>query len=477
MRFYGHITIVLLLLLCSMNKAIAQKRNTLIIAEDRLVLQIDLQSSKIELDSILKIAGVSSSNAEKVLKGDFSGLNADGWKETGHENSIVNFERSLVDLNNNQQSKPWQITTRIPQIDGKPGYPAKVNYGINRYAKITAYELSSGFTRFIFPGYSLAKRVFLSGSFNNWSTLKGLMKKTDGGWVIDIKLEPGAYEYKYIVDGRWTTDPSNLQRVNDGAGNVNSVYYKYNYTFKLAGYTSAQRVTVAGDFNDWNANEIILDKKIKTWEKQLYLSDGMHTYRFMVDGQWITDPVNPVTVKDGDGNLNSVLNMGETVYFKLAGYNDAQKVFLAGDFNNWKPDELRLKKSGGSWVLSLVLTGGNYEYKFIVDGRWITDPQNAHFATEKGERNSFLAVRPNHTFKLKGFGSAKNVVVTGIFNNWDPAGVTLAHNGDEWTVDFFLKPGKCLYKFRVDGRWILDPGNKLREPNEFDTGNSVLWIE
>ncbi|HEY2580437.1 MAG TPA: hypothetical protein VGI43_01445, partial [Mucilaginibacter sp.] len=259
MRRYGH-TVIILLLLCSISKTIAQKRNTLVIADDRLVLQIDLQSSKNELDSILKVAGLNSSNTEKILRGDYSVLSADGWNLTRQENSTIEFNRSLIDLNNNPQSKPYSITTRIPQIGGKPGYPAKVNYGINKYARVTVYELASGLTRFIFPGAQDAKRVFLSGNFNNWSTLKGFMKKTDGGWLLDLKLEPGAYEYKYIVNGRWTTDPNNLLITNDGSGNANSVYYKYNYTFKLPGYASSHRVVVAGDFNNWNANEIVMDK-------------------------------------------------------------------------------------------------------------------------------------------------------------------------------------------------------------------------
>jgi hypothetical protein len=116
-------------------------------------------------------------------------------------------------------------------------------------------------------------------------------------------------------------------------------------------------------------------------------------------------------------------------------------------------------------------------YRFMVDGRWITDPANPHFATEGGITNSFIAVRPNHTFRLKGFDEAKSVVLTGTFNEWDPRGFTMKHVGDEWIIDFYLKPGKYLYKFRIDGRWIIDPGNKLWEQNQFNTGNSVLWIE
>jgi hypothetical protein len=477
MKRTGYIAVILVLLLSGINNAIAQNRNNLVITDDHLTLQIDIKSPPKVLDSMLEIAGISKSAGPKVSKGDFTALSNDGWNVAGQENNIVRFERPLTDLNNNPQSRPYFITTRIPHIEGKPGYPNVVKYGVNKFAKLTVYELSSGLTRFILPGAEHAKRVFLSGNFNEWSTLKGLMKKADGGWLLDIKLDPGVYEYKYIIDGHWTTDPDNLQETGDGAGNTNSVYFKYNYTFKLAAYATARRVSVAGDFNKWNANELIMQKEGSFWQYKLYLSDGMHAYRFMVDGQWITDPANPAKMKDDDGNLNSILNLGETADFKLTGHANAKKVYVAGSFNDWKPDEYRLQKNGDLWTLQLVLTAGNYNYKFIVDGQWITDPSNPCYSTEKGQTNSFIAVKPNHTFKLKGFGDAKKVILTGTFDNWDPDGYTLAHVGDEWVIDFYLKPGKYLYKFRVDGKWIIDPGNKLWEQNEYNTGNSVLWIE
>ena len=47
----------------------------------------------------------------------------------------------------------------------------------------------------------------------------------------------------------------------------------------------------------------------------------------------------------------------------------------------------------------------------------------------------------------------------------------------KWIFPIFLKPGKYTYKFIVDGTWILDPENKLFEQNEYNTNNSVLWIE
>jgi hypothetical protein len=449
----------------------------LFIASDHLILQLDLKSSHKELDSVLEIAGICNSGAEKVLKGDFAAISKDGWKITERKNDFIRFDRSLTALNYNPQNSPSGITTRMGYFVGKPGYPAKVQYGVNKYAKVTVFPLLSGLTRFILPGYTRTKRVFLSGNFNSWSTLRGAMKRVSGGWIFDIKLNAGVYEYKYIIDGRWATDPNNLLQVDDDAGNTNSVFFKYNYTIKLPGYPMAHKVVVAGDFNKWSENDLLMEKKGNAWEKQLYLNEGKHAYHFLVDGRRVADPTISVKQKDDNGKLNSVLNLSETANFKLAGYKNARRVFVSGDFNKWVPNELGLNKTIDGWALNATIPAGNYQYKFIVDGNWITDPANPHYAFEKGERNSFIAVKPNYTFKLKGYAGEKNVTLNGNFNDWDDNGYTMAHKGDEWVISFYLKPGKYLYKFKIGDRWIIDPGNKLWEPNVYDTGNSVLWIE
>lgn len=55
----------------------------------------------------------------------------------------------------------------------------------------------------------------------------------------------------------------------------------------------------------------------------------------------------------------------------------AQRVDLVGDFNNWRPGELRLQgpDASGHWTANVELPEGHYEYQFLVDGRiWVTDP-------------------------------------------------------------------------------------------------------
>ncbi|MEI9810165.1 MAG: glycoside hydrolase [Bacteroidota bacterium] len=86
-------------------------------------------------------------------------------------------------------------------------------------------------------------------------------------------------------------------------------------------------------------------------------------------------------------------------------------------------------------------------------------------------------MQPNYTFRLKGFSNAKTIYLAGDFNNWSPNTFAMKKQGSEWVLAVHLSAGKHLYKLVVDGKWIIDPANKLWEQNEQETGNSVLWIE
>ena len=56
---------------------------------------------------------------------------------------------------------------------------------------------------------------------------------------------------------------------------------------------------------------------------------------------------------------------------------EAKEVFLTGDFNNWQPEKHPMRKDKrGTWKKQVMLSPGNYEYKFLVDGQWREDPQN-----------------------------------------------------------------------------------------------------
>lgn len=54
-----------------------------------------------------------------------------------------------------------------------------------------------------------AKEVFVAGSFNNWNPRATPMKRDSiGDWSVEVRLPPGEYRYRLLVDGEWRDDPS-----------------------------------------------------------------------------------------------------------------------------------------------------------------------------------------------------------------------------------------------------------------------------
>lgn len=96
-------------------------------------------------------------------------------------------------------------------------------------------------------------------------------------------------------------------------------------------------------------------------------------------------------------------------------YSDpyAKSVYLAGDFNNWSTDATPLKKDkDGLWYVVIPLEAGKYDYKFVVDGKWISDPDNP--ATEGPYGNSVIKVGEGYRVlpvTLKGNTPMNSVVV------------------------------------------------------------------
>jgi hypothetical protein len=444
----------------------------------KMFIQVPKDLPLNRLDSFIARFDLEHLALEKFIKTGFSdSLRKNGWEvaiNSGAGFIITKQLESFSEINN--AADRIIFTGNNPPLNSLfPSTSSSVKYGYNRFRNKGAFTVKDSFVTFFIRQNLDAKKVMLAGSFNGWNPEGLAMQKTDSGWIRKVKLKPGKYWYKFIRDGNWTTDVDNRLNENDGLGNVNSVYYVPNTLFHLGGYQTARKVVVAGSFNGWNEKELQLQKTENGWELPLYLADGTHTYRYIVDGKWITDPDNPDKLPNEFNDFNSVIRKGPSHLFKLNGYENATRVYLTGSFNNWRKDELLMNKVPGGWELKYVLGEGNYEYQFIVEGTPIPDP--AIGADTKNNKTTSLVLKPNYTFRLKGFDNARQIYLAGDFNNWATGSLRMKKENEEWTVTVNLSPGKHLYKFIVDGKWIIDPANKLWEQNEHNTGNSVIWIE
>ena len=88
------------------------------------------------------------------------------------------------------------------------------------------------------------------------------------------------------------------------AGSPETVYVQF-----VLEAPSAQSVSVAGDFSEWEDTHTLDDPDGDgIWTGRIPLRPGMHQYMFVIDGaDWVTDPRAERYADDGFGNRNAVI--------------------------------------------------------------------------------------------------------------------------------------------------------------------------
>ncbi len=256
------------------------------------------------------------------------------------------------------------------------------------------------------------KGVVVAGEFNNWSKNDWNMTKIDENrYELRKKLseftDEFSWEFKFVINNVYWAEPAKeysnavrafKDRYELPAYNL-KMYTAYpdkegNITFSLNGFPDAKKVVLSGSFNKWDEDLFRMKKSKDCWAITLKIRPGEYEYKFIVDGDWIEDPDNPLKRRNEFNEYNSFINIKAPKVFMLNGYLDAQEVILTGSFNNWSENEFKMAKTKSGWVATLMLSGGKYHYKYIVDNKWILDPDNAVKEYDgKGNVNSVCIVK------------------------------------------------------------------------------------
>jgi cyclomaltodextrinase / maltogenic alpha-amylase / neopullulanase len=97
-----------------------------------------------------------------------------------------------------------------------------------------------------------------------------------------------------------------------------------------------------------------------------------------------------------------------------------KKVQIAGDMNDWNPAKTNFKQNGKIWEGDMLIYPGKYQYKLVIDGKWMLDPNNPEKADNNiGGFNSVMyagSVTPQGAPILFTGKSGKNEVVIGVKN-------------------------------------------------------------
>jgi hypothetical protein len=229
-------------------------------------------------------------------------------KTVGQLKGTMDCTQKMVLLIMIQEMKPRGIDwVRISAVDGPVS---------------SIQDLGEGKYRFGYSGDH--EQVFLAGSFNGWSVDKLPIRKAGGQWTVEVDLEPGEHHYKFVADGEWKHDPQNPNEVTNEHGTKNSKYVVPNYTAKVRGFKDAKQVSFIGEFLNWNPQGISMERVDGIWQKDLYVADGEHLYKLVVDGNWTLDPGNDLTRRQDDDVVNNVLKKGNSTEFYIS-YNQNYK--------------------------------------------------------------------------------------------------------------------------------------------------------
>jgi glycosidase len=254
-----------------------------------------------------------------------------------------------------------------------------------------------------------------------------------GEWHLDLRIKPGIYRYKFVVDGQWIEDRENPAAEDDGQGGLNSL---------LTHACPAMPDCVFNSDCDQEARPIC--RSYECMACQCDNSEACNTATGECDprpcqwneecteGQICADGLCRLCLEDTECGDGSICDVGrcqdaecdswvdcevgrdacrahrcvesactDQLFVLDAELGQYERVLLAGDFTDWLDGALPLVRlNDGRWGIQIPLNNGIFAYKFVTYGtadaqpEWITDPMASELVSDGvGGQNSIRRVQ------------------------------------------------------------------------------------
>ncbi|MBR3770381.1 MAG: InlB B-repeat-containing protein [Lachnospiraceae bacterium] len=201
-----------------------------------------------------------------------------------------------------------------------------------------------------------AEAVCIAGTINGWNmTANPMTKGEDSVFELTLELEPGRYEYKFVIDGEWEDcDNRTFEIVDDSAPEVvNPEINGTKVTFRYYA-PNANSVHVSGTMNGWNtAADPMTKGENGVFELTLTLLPGSYEYKFVIDGQYEDGGNRTFEVVD-DGEVdtpNSIYCVTDVMEVKIGDDIYPMNVYVNGVF------EANMTLPAGTYTATLVQNG------------------------------------------------------------------------------------------------------------------------
>lgn len=124
------------------------------------------------------------------------------------------------------------------------------------------------------------------------------------------------------------------------------------------GDATYQQVQIAGNMNDWNPGSTNMELQDGKWVYDMEMDPGIYPYQLVVDGEWMLDPGNDVSVSNGMGGFNSLLTIGgsaEKIDWQMEPISGGVTVKVKGGkvLAMWENRALELQEEAGTYKVEI----------------------------------------------------------------------------------------------------------------------------
>lgn len=231
--------------------------------------------------------------------------------------------------------------------------------------------------------------AYVKGSWDSsWGKYFYMTEDDNGVWSVTEQLSlDKSYEYGIVVNDSWVGDPTN--RKSDGSnseilrnprfnsdGSVSIFYYPQ-------GEESVSLLYKTADEAEYTEVAMTTDAYHSALLSATVSEQGDYTYKLKVNEEQVSDVnckeaafVISKLPEDDKSVLSPVVQDGKVTFNYFA--PTAKEAYLAGEMNGWSATatQMSYNEKTGFWSVEQELAPGKYEYKFVVDGNWVTDPRN-----------------------------------------------------------------------------------------------------
>lgn len=401
---------------------------------------------------LYRVKGSSDAYKEAVLEKDKNYTSIYSANITGLEKGTYEYKYSI---NGKEEEELNAVAPEFTCVGEIPAEDPNVKSGVADGNKVK------------FAYYApFAKEVVIAGSFNSWDSKNGtkaVYNEKTGYWEAEETLAPGIYEYKYIVDNTWLTDPCNSQTSATG----NSQFVISGLTVDVAKVEKGKSVELpsTGIYYGTDGKEIKAEGITYTLDKEV-AGVTLKDNTLAADASVEKGTVISLTATDNAGNKGTVtIDVVEklykyTIYYAMledGSWKDNSSLWIwqeGGSDGAAYPfaSEFADEKNQITWLKADVELPYKELNIIARQGEWESQDATRTFTLPEGEENATLWIIDGQGLYTEQPADVKPAVPRYVVLEYNRPGKDFdGWNIYEWSSGYAMKDDEIKYPFAASG--------------------------